>query len=174
MNFKRVNPLAAAASVGVIALFCTGLTSWTSAHTRVAYQSHPVVHTHVRVSHVTHVRVSDVQSRPRHRPALRAAGRRGYPGVRVNVVVNPALVVSPSYPGPGYLTGSQWYYGAPYPYYPVYLDLTATGYSDGFHRGQDDAEDQRSYDPYRKGFRNPGSVTYTNGFLSGYAAGYTH
>jgi len=89
--------------------------------------------------------------------------------------------VNPAYPiaGPAYPAPAAYAYPYPYAYwmYPsawYYADLTAMGYNDGFHRGHDDAEDHRSYDPYRKGNKNPGIPSYDAGFLNGYAAGYGH
>ena len=135
---------------------------------------------HVHVSTASQVHGSNAHGR--HARAVAPHRRRSgavhstYARVNVNVVVQPGYPLAGpvngayAYPYP-LVTYASGYY--PYPVYP-YLDLTEQGYSDGFHRGQDDAEDHRYYDPYRKGYRNPGSVTYTNGFLAGYAAGYGH
>jgi hypothetical protein len=119
----------------------------------------------------------------------RAAVRPVYSTVNVNLEVSPVYPEAGWYSGPAYQTAG-WYASYPYPYpyvtyangyypyqyyayYPYYVDLTAQGYRDGLHRGQDDAEDHRFYDPYRKGFKNPESVAYSNGFLNGYAVGYS-
>jgi hypothetical protein len=153
----------------------------TAVHVHAPVHAHAApVHVHATTVHVhattVHVHTTSVHARYVHGRAVhrRRAARPVYAHVNVHVAVHPVYPVAglayPVYP-------AGWPYIYPYPYWIYaahYPDLSAEGYSDGFHRGQDDAEDHRSYDPYRKGYRNPGSATYDAGFLHGYAAGYGH
>jgi len=182
MRTQRVNGLIRmVASVGVIFLFWAGVAAWARAQPRVAQSGntvadHPAGTTHT--AHSRYARIGSIHGRAVYGRTTvghatyvhRAGGRPVHADVTVHVAVQPAYPVA----GALYPAGYGWYppYAYPYGYYLYQADLSAQGYSDGFHRGQDDAEDHRPYDPYRKGYRNPGSATYDAGFLNGYAAGY--
>ena len=176
-------PVRKAVVAGLMALLL-GAAPWTYAQPRARAVHSSSVH------HSTFVRVGHVRGRPVYERrtaypgktvyARRTAvhpGRRAYARVHVNVNVNQFY---PAYPASAVLpAGYVGYATYPYAYwmYPstwVFVDLTAKGYHDGFHRGQDDAEDLRSFDPYRKGNRHPDSPSYNAGFMNGYAAGYGH
>jgi hypothetical protein len=195
MRANGINgPVRKAAVAGLMTLLC-GAVPWAYAQPRAHVVHSTTIHHSTTVHHAatfhhaTYVRVGNVggravyEHRTTHgrrtvyarRTAVRA-GRPAYARVHVNVNVNQVFPApGPAYPG--YTAGFEGY--APYPYaywmYPSVwccVDLTAKGYHDGFHRGQDDAEDHRPFDPFRKGNRNPGSASYNSGFMSGYAAGY--
>ena len=183
MRPNGITGLVRKAVVAGMMVLLWGAAPWSYAHPRAR-----AVHTS-SVHHATFVRVGHVRGRPVYerrttygRRAVYArrtavhAGRPAYARVHVNVNVNPVYPASAAY-GAAYAGYSPYPYPYAYWMYPstwYYVDLTVLGYKDGFHRGQDDAEDHRSYDPYRKGNRNPGSPSYDAGFMNGYAAGYGH
>src|SRR5262245_23582690 len=174
MRSNRVSGLVGSvASVGMIFLFCAGAGLWAQAQPRAANRTHAVANhqgSTVHAAHAGYVRIGNIHGRAVYgrttasghtaaygrRPVHRAGARPAHAQVDVNVAVSPVYpAVNPPYPA-----GSAWYALSTYPYFPYgyYLyqaDLSGQGYSDGFHRGQDDAEDGRSYDPYRKGYKYP-------------------
>ena len=188
----------ASAFAAVMLLLWGGAAAPTGAQPRPA---HPPARQVAVVHHGGHARVVYVRccTRAVRVRAVHASARRSvHPRVRpVYVVVSPVypvpwpVVVRPVYPvvnafySPcpyqGY-PGPCWSYSSHGPYpcctysYPSYTDVAyqqQRGYSDGFSRGKDDAEDHRVCDPYRhRHLKNSDSVAYSDGFLNGYAAGY--
>jgi hypothetical protein len=96
-------------------------------------------------------------------------GRQVFPRTRTRVFVAPRFYPR-TYSYPYAYTYPRTF--VPYSYGGTYFGSNTRGYSDGFDRGREDAQDGRSYNPNNSSHFRNGSFAYRDAFRRGYDAGY--